>query len=52
MMAEFRACGSDVNEKAGTEPGHFTSASRVDHEHPLVDPQVSHLRHVPLRTIV
>lgn len=23
-----------------------------DHEHPLVDPQVSHFRQVPLRTIV
>jgi hypothetical protein len=23
-----------------------------DHEHPLVDPHVSHLRHVPFRTIV
>jgi hypothetical protein len=25
---------------------------RVDHEHPVVPPQVSHLRHVPLRTRV
>jgi hypothetical protein len=39
------------NGRAG--PGHFSSDDiNGSYEHPLVEPQVSHLRQVPLRTIV
>lgn len=34
-------------------PGHFSSDDiKWSYEHPLVEPQVSHLRQVPLRTMV
>ncbi len=31
---------------------YLVQLSNALHEHPLVDPQVSHFRHVPLRTMV
>jgi hypothetical protein len=32
---------------------HFQSSlNQIRHEHPLVAPQVSHFKHVPLRTMV
>jgi len=39
---------------AGHEPGHFVTPWNAGgaYEHPLVEPQVSHFRQVPLRTIV
>ena len=40
------------NKKAGIAPGLGQSSVSDDYEHPLVLPQVSHLRHVPLRTMV
>ena len=47
---------NDHPEDAGIDPRKASNTSPrqgcAAHEHPLVDPQLSHLRHVPLRTIV
>jgi hypothetical protein len=40
------------NENGRDGPGRFQSFHVAAYEHPLVEPQVSHLRQVPLRTIV
>ncbi len=37
---------------AEISPRHFLISSLFYHEQPLVDPHVSHFKHVPLRTIV
>ncbi len=37
---------------AGIAPGHCGFGVSAAYEQPLVEPQVSHLRHVPLRTMV
>jgi hypothetical protein len=42
-----------TNEKGRSFPRPLTSSCEmIAYEHPLVEPQVSHLRQVPLRTIV
>jgi hypothetical protein len=38
-------------KKAGIAPGPLIDDD-FDYEHPLVDPHVSHFKHVPLRTMV
>ena len=45
--------GSSTAKRPGLSPRpHEFDIVPSDHEHPLVPPQVSHLRQVPLRTIV
>ena len=44
--------GTGATIAAGAEIPATYATSNADHEHPLVDPQVSHFRQVPLRTSV
>ncbi len=42
----------EIRQSAGQSPDPTTHVSNGSHEHPLVAPQVTHLRQVPLRTSV
>jgi hypothetical protein len=45
--------GARTNKKAREKlPGFFLKSERDAHEQPVVEPQVSHFRQVPLRTSV
>ncbi len=41
-----------TQKKAGISPGLDKAKCNLTYEHPLVEPHVSHFKHVPLRTMV
>jgi hypothetical protein len=52
LQAPLVTCAMREHGGLAGPPRSFRRSSAEDHEHPLVAPQVSHFRHVPLRTSV